>query len=83
MHQDPVLGYRMGAQYAARVYDAAPARKKRFPLQRHSRNLYSIKALCFSHKKNDFETEKFAIYDAKHKIQMDSNVSTYCTYEGK
>ena len=30
----------------------------------------------FWRKKNDFETEKFAIYDAKFKIQMESNVST-------
>ena len=37
----------------------------------------------FWRRKNDFETEKFAIYDAKPENQLNSNVSALCTYEGK
>ena len=33
----------------------------------------------FSRKKNDCETEKFAIYDAKPENQVDSNVSSVLT----
>ena len=41
-HQDPVLGYRMGAPYAERVYDAAPAPKNKVSLQGPLRKVYSI-----------------------------------------
>ena len=41
-HQDPVLGYRVGAPYAARVYDAAPAPKNKVSLQGPLRKVYSI-----------------------------------------
>ena len=40
--QDLVLGYRVGASYAARVYDAVPAPKKRVSLQGPLRKVYSI-----------------------------------------
>ena len=40
--QDPVLGYHVGAPYAARVYDAAPAPKKVVTLQGPLRKVYSI-----------------------------------------
>ena len=42
LHQDPVLGYRVGAPYAVRVYDAAPAPKNKVPLQGPLRKVYSI-----------------------------------------
>ena len=41
-HQDPVLGYHVGAPYAARVYDAAPAPKNKVSLQGPLRKVYSI-----------------------------------------
>ena len=41
-HQDPVLGYRMGAPYTARVYDATPAPKNKVSLQGPIRKVYSI-----------------------------------------
>ena len=41
-HQDPVLGYRVGAPYAVRVYDAAPAPKNKVLLQGPLRKVYSI-----------------------------------------
>jgi hypothetical protein len=40
--QDPVLGYHVGAPYAARVYDAAPKPKKGVTLQGPLRKVYSI-----------------------------------------
>ena len=40
--QDPVLGYRMGAPYAAGVYEATPAGKKMVLLQGPLRKVYSI-----------------------------------------
>ena len=40
--QDPVLGYHVGAPYAARVYDAAPAPRNQVSLQRPLRKVYSI-----------------------------------------
>ena len=42
LHQDPVLGYRVGVPYAARVYDAVPAPKNMVSLQGPLRKVYSI-----------------------------------------
>ena len=41
-HQDPVLGYRVGAPYTARVYDAAPTPKNKVSMQFPLRKVYSI-----------------------------------------
>ena len=40
--QDPVLGYHVGAPYAAGVYDTAPAGKKRILLQGPLRKVYGL-----------------------------------------
>ena len=40
--QDPILGYRVGAHDAARVYDAAHAPKNKVSLQGPLRKVYSI-----------------------------------------
>ena len=42
LHQDPVLGYRVGTPYASRVYDAAPAPKNKVSLQGPLTKVYSL-----------------------------------------
>ena len=64
--QDPVLSYRVGAPYAARVYDAAPAPQNRALLQGPLKKVYSIlKVYAVSPKIHSY-LRHHSVYESSH-----------------